>query len=331
MTYIIISKEETPICLSRYSEDAHESIFGFNINKELIQNFTFQCEITYSNDVQTYFNTILNKDVIEIENGYLFYSFNYQLSYTHFMTQTTPKLLEYMNNYSNYKLLIPKKYYNNLYKDIIKYSNIDINNIILLESDTKYYIKDCVRGIQYCTHHGNNYTNEHISIYKLLNKNISNNIIPYNFKKIYIKRDGNANNTNNNMECGIYRYIINEEELIIQLKEKGYEIITLGDKSLEEKVKILMNAEYIISQLGANCMNFIFLKNIKNILILSNTEPICHDYFVSISKIVNNIEYNDKLLLFNSIKEKCDPKNSTNSPFYVDVNMVLNYVNTIFL
>ena len=33
----------------------------------------------------------------------------------------------------------------------------------------------------------------------------------------------------------------------------------------------------------------------------------------------------------NSIKEKCDPKNSTNSPFYVDVNMVLNYVNTIFL
>jgi hypothetical protein len=90
-----------------------------------------------------------------------------------------------------------------------------------------------------------------------------------------------------------------------------------------------MNAETIISQLGANCMNFIFLKNIKNLLILSNTEPICYDYFVSLSKIVNTIEYNSTLLEFNSIKEKCDPKNSTNSPFYVDINMVLNYINSI--
>lgn len=331
MAYIIITNNETPIYLPYYNQNAHESVFAFDKdNKQFIQNFSFQCEITYDNNVNTYFNNILNKDIIEIENGYLFYSFNYQLSYAHFMTQTAPKIIEYINEYNNYKLLIPKKYYNNLYKDIIKYSNIDISNVILLESDVQYYVKNLSRGTHYISPNGSNYDINLIKLYKLLNTSIqSNSIIPYCFKKIYIKRDHKIDSTNNNLECGIYRYIINEEELIKQLKEKGYEIITLGDKSLEEKFKLLINAETIISQLGANCMNFIFLKNIKNLLLLSNTEPICNDYYISLSKEVNNINYNTKLFEFIPNREKCDPKNSTNSPFYVDINMIMNYVNSI--
>jgi capsular polysaccharide biosynthesis protein len=285
--------------------------------------------MTYSNIIQSYLNNILNDNIIEIDNGYLFYSFNYQLSYTHFMVQTAPKIMKYINEYSNYKLLIPKKYYNNLYKDIIKYTNIDTNNIILLNSDTNYFIKNFIEGPSFISPNGNNFTEDLVELYKLFNKNISLNIIPYDYKKIYLKKDHKVCTENNNIECGIFRYIINEEELIEKLKEKGYLIITLGDKTLEEKFRILRNAETIITQLGANCMNFIFLNKIKNILLLSNTEPICHDYYISLSKTVNNIEFNSRLLQFQSIKDKCDPKNSTNSPFTADINMILNYANTI--
>ena len=329
MGYIIVTNDETPIHLPAYNQEAKESVFIFNNEKQFIQNMTFQCDILYSNKIQSYLNNILNNNFVEIEYGYLFYSFNYQLSYAHFMTQTTPKIINYIKEHSNYKLLIPKKYYNNLYKDIIKYTNIDTNNIILLDSDTNYFIKNFIKGPSFISPNGNNFTEDLLQVYKLFNKNISLNIIPYDYKKIYIKRDHKICNENNNMECGIFRYIINEEELIEKLKDKGYLIISLGDKTLEEKFRILRNTETIITQLGANCMNFIFLNKIKNILVLSNTEPICYDYYTSLSKTINNIEFNTTLLQFQSIKEKCDPKNSTNSPFAVDINMILNYVNTI--
>ena len=132
------------------SEKNIETIFGLDENDKLIQHFTFDVHLDVNNEI---FENKIKKcylnDIKYIENGFLFYSFSYQVAFCHYMTQTVPKLYEYLElqNYINYKLLIPKNTYNNLCKDILQCVNI--NNIEIMEDNTIYIIENFVKSNKY--------------------------------------------------------------------------------------------------------------------------------------------------------------------------------------
>jgi len=75
-------------------------------------------------------------------------------------------------------------------------------------------------------------------------------------KKFYINRK----------DATAIRYIINEEEVVFNLKNMGYESLTLSDYSFTEQIKLFNNAEYIAGLHGAGFANMIFCKPNTKIL-----------------------------------------------------------------
>jgi len=306
-----------------HTEENIETIFGLDEKNSILQNFTFQTNIQICsselNNTIDYCN--LHNNIKYLENGFLFYSFRYQISFVHFMTQTLPKLYEYVNLYSHCKLLIPKHEYNELYKEILTIFNIQ--NYELLEDKTIYIVNDFKSSNLYDAP-PNKPILPHFWVYKKIREtlNIKNNIMePY--KKIYLKRNNIPDINFGNSETGIKRQILNENELIKMLIINGFEIITLGTKTFMEKSQLLENSKIIVTPLGANCFNFIFSNAPKNILILSNDRNFGETYYKDICSELNNKHINQKTLRYSSLTN--DPLNYWNSSFNVDINEV--YIN----
>ena len=215
------------------NEEISETIFGLDDNDNIIENITFNCniipDVSSFEEIKKYIYD--NDRIINIDNGYLFYSFAYQKSFCHFLTQTVPKLWEYSNHYDDYKLLIPIHSYNNLCKDILQLYGINENNIILLDDKYIYNINRFIITKKYEAP-PSNFTEDHLNTYHRIRENININVNISPYRKIYLKRDGVPDKNYGNDETGIIRKIINENELIYNLESRGFEIITLGNKSI---------------------------------------------------------------------------------------------------
>ena len=303
-----------------------ETIFGLDEQNNIIQGFTFQTHVTivYKHNFDENVN---NSKKIFLENGFLFYSFRYQISFAHYMTQTVPKLYEYINNYSNYKLLIPNSSYNKLCKDILQNLNINTENIIVLQDKTMYIVNDYITSKLYNSP-PDNFTSNHLWIYHKIREplNIIKNNQPY--KKIYIKRDGISNSDFGNSETGIKRQIINENELIERLIKMDFQIVHLGDKLLSEKKHILENSKILITALGANCLNIIFSNAPKNMIILSNNQNFGYEYYINLCQALNNEKINPVLFKYSSLYNN-DNLNQWNGSFCVDIDKLCDYVKSI--
>jgi capsular polysaccharide biosynthesis protein len=316
---IVSISEGIPITYNT-SEINIETIFGLDENDKLIQHFTFDVHLDVNNEI---FENKIKKcylnDIKYIENGFLFYSFSYQVAFCHYMTQTVPKLYEYLElqNYINYKLLIPKNTYNNLCKDILQCMNI--NNIEIMEDNTIYIIDNFVKSNKYLAP-PDNYSASHLYVYKKIRESLYIHPNSDAYKKIYIKRDGKPNIDYGNNETGIKRQLLNEEELIENLLKMDFQIITLGNKSLFEKKILLEDSKIIITPLGANCMNFIFSNAPKNILLLSNNENFGEEYYINLCSELNNEIINYKILRYSSILS--DSLNKWNASFSVNIEEI---------
>ena len=169
------------------------------------------------------------KNFVNIEKGFLFYSFIFQKAYGHFIGQTLPKLLDYLeickNTEENIPLIIPKVFYNVITKNILEL--LKIENIIILEDKTIYNINKLITIPHYSTV-PDIATNRHIEIYNLIRTKIKITNTNEKKRKVYLKRDGFKSIEYGNDETGIYREIKNEDELIEKLSSLGFEIITLG-------------------------------------------------------------------------------------------------------
>lgn len=252
-----------------HNESHLEYIFGIDDNFNIIQNITFDTNIHL--DINKFNEIVKNYKIKTIDKGYLFYSFAYEISFGHYIGQTVPKLYEYLELYRDHKLLIPKNRYNNLCKNILNLLKIDRSHIEIIEDGYIYDIKNYIPTTRYhCA--PTPYSPTHIELYKKIREPllITENTSPS--RNVYLKRDGKPCITFGNSETGILRQIMNENELITKLQSIGFEIITLGDKYIEEKAALLNNINTLITPLGANCINLIFCNSPKHIIYLSNTE-----------------------------------------------------------
>jgi capsular polysaccharide biosynthesis protein len=208
-------------------------------------------------------------------------------------------------------------------KDVL--TLLGINNILLIEDHTIYniaqfadrnYLKDA------CLH----LDPTRYSIFNLLRQklNITQNTNPH--RKIYLKKDGIANADFGNSETGILRKILNEDALIEQLKKEGFEIIHLGDKLLQEKKALLENAQIIITQLGANCMNLLFTNAPKHLLFLSNASAFGNNFFCSVPKIYNTTPVQTNTLIYPNDPVHFDPLNGANAAFTVSIGDIMKHI-----
>lgn len=297
----------------------------FNTCKIFASPFTYNKE-KYDKEIEKITN------IVNIEKGFLFYSFIYQKAFGHFIGQTLPKILDYLeickNVDKNIPLIIPKIFYNIITKNILELLNIE--NIIILEDKTIYTINNLITIPHYTTV-PDPPTNKHIEIYNLIrehlninNKNENENKNKNIKRKIYLKRDNFKSTEYGNDETGIYRQIVNEAELIDVLVDKGFEIITLGNSNIIEKSNLLSNTEIVVTPLGSNCFNFIFSNAPTTIIYVSNQEQFGDDYFTNLINTLNNTNIKSHTLRFESLRHLCDPLNGCNSPYYVDIQQITN-------
>lgn len=121
-----------------------EFVFKLNQDNTFENGFTFGRSFSI-NDIDKFNNSVKNANQINIDNGFLFYSYGYQSNYGHYMTQNVPKLIDYLINYSSYKLLIPIYFYNLLTKDILSVCKINPDNIYVLEDSVIYNVNNLVK------------------------------------------------------------------------------------------------------------------------------------------------------------------------------------------
>ena len=301
-----------------------ELLFAFDENNNFIQKFTYQVDI-FSDKISKMLDNTKETIIID-EDSFLYYGFWFQVSFSHYMSQTLPKLLYYNKNDL---LVIPRSTYTMLCREILNTLGIKEDKIFILEDNVKYIFKNLKTSHHEYHGPGGTIYPDMFSICSLLRENLNISQNSNKYRKVYLKRDGVPNEKFGNMEIGHYRKITNESELISYLESFGFEIINLGDKNFSEKVKLLKDINILITPLGANCMNLIFSNCPNNILMLSNDRPIGPDYFINLCSTLNNSSINNKILTYPSINSNEDPKNSTNSPYTVDINDIKKYLESI--
>ena len=311
------------------NESNKEVIFFFDRDKNFIQKTTYPVDI-YSSKIE---NILKNTDhLVYIEKEcFFYYSFYFQVSYAHYLTQCVPKLKYYMDNI-NKLLVIPRSTYTNFTKDIFNILGISDNKILILEDNIEYVFKN----ISTVEHSGSEWDGvggqinyDGVEVYKKIRSSLKLNVNEIPHRKIYLKRDGKPNTLYGNGEVGIFRKIDNEDKLISFLIDQDFEIIELGSKSIKEKCYELRDIHTIITQIGANFMNLIFCNSVKNILLLSNDFPLGCDYYFGLIDVLNPIFTNKQIFTHPSSQYGVDPKNITNSPFEVDLHRIKIYLQSL--
>lgn len=311
------------------NESNKEIVFFFDENKNYIQKTTYPVEIHFDN-VNNILDNIKEKIYIK-EKCFFYYSFYYQVSYAHYLTQCVPKLKYYMNDMSR-TLVIPKSTYNKFCKDILSILNIPEEKILVLDDNIEYVFDD-IFTVEHIGSQWNGVGGEinldGIDVYKKIRTSLRLECNTNPYRKVYLKRDGKSNSSYGNGEVGIFRKIDNEDELITLLIDQGFEIIELGTKTIKEKTNDLRDIHTLVTQIGANLMNLIFCNSLKNLLLLSNEYPLGSEYYCGLIDYLNPILANKKIFTYSSSSCGADPKNITNNPFVVDIHRIKNYLQTL--
>jgi capsular polysaccharide biosynthesis protein len=325
---LFISKE--PITTIFYNgEENTESVFAIDNNNLHIQEFAhpwpFKVNIpAFQEEIKS---CLVSSEIEYIDKGYLFYTHSYEKSYTHYLTQTVPRLTDFMKNYYGYELLVPEMSYNDFSKELFECAGIPEDTIRILRAGHVYIIKDFQRGKYYLAP-PDPFTEDHLWIYEHIRKSLS--ITSTGGKRcIYIKRDGIANTKYGNSETGILRKAINEDDLIRELETSGFEIITLGNRSIREKAELLRGCEVICAPWGANCMNLIFASAPKHFILFGNDRIFTKTYFSDLCEMLNRQSILLKVFMYPCISNLEDKKNIWNYGFEVNVDEICSYLRTL--
>lgn len=233
-------------------------------------------------DDNLYFDKIITNQNNLINDYVYFFIYNFD-NYYHFLYDTLPYLYHYQFlkiHHPNLKLLInyPNKNMINFYKfniDILtKFVSIDD---LLIHDQNNIYTKIFIGNS--LTHGGLSNMKPRNEVYELFNNMITstifnNDIIDKykNYRKIYISRRTWINNDVSNIGTNYTtrRKMMNEDELVKMLSEKGFIEIFTENLSIDEKMFIFNNAEIIIGSIGGGMANLLFSKpTTKSIIIVS--------------------------------------------------------------
>lgn len=121
------------------------------------------------------------------------------------------------------------------------------------------------------------------------------------FKKIFIKRKGSEKIKGNLSDgnSGKRRQIVNEDEISLLAKKKGFKVISMEDYTIKEKIKIFYNANIILGANGGG-MTFLFMSQpgTRYIEIVSKNNHQWIDHYKQISRL-----FKIKFFRFSDVKK----------------------------
>jgi len=157
---------------------------------------------------------------------------------------------------------------------IIEYLNLlgFKQDIILSNKYNKIKVKKYIQStIRFHQVEFSNQDKWHINLYPQSTfdflREISTPIVENLPKKVYISREDAS------------RKVLNEEELINIIKEKGYEKIVLSKKSVAYQIALFRNMTHLITPHGAALSNTIFSNNLKIIELFPKTRSLDYAYY----------------------------------------------------
>ena len=212
-----------------------------------------------------------------IDKGF-FFSSNGEHMYHHFFYNVLTKLYYKKKKFNKYKLLMFSNTYDK-FKNIL--IDLNISNILILDENKKYFIKDLVVIKNVC----NTKTfskNSFDYLYNLISRQLKTyNKNQINYKKVFISRDDVKNDK---------RSIINKNELHTLLYLNGFQKLELSNYNITSQKEIFENAQIIVSEHGSSGANF-FFSNPKTTIIILQPNSTAFNIHSRIS-IFNNIKVN---------------------------------------
>ena len=302
-------------------------------------------ESFYDNNIYEDEITAINNKKIINENVFFFiYNFD---NYYHFLYDTLPYLYTYFElkkKHNDLKLLVnyPNKDKNEFYKfntDFL-YKLVDQKDIIIHKKNNIYkniFISTSL------THGGLSNKpprKEIFEIYKKLKTNINIDNIQEkykNMKNIYISRRTwlNEDKSNIGTDYTSRRKMVNETELVEELKKYKFEEIFAENLNSDEKIYLFSNAEKIVGSIGGGMANLLYSnKNTKSYIIVS-------PYFLDINyRFKYSLDNTDIQYFDNTEVVKKDNSNYSNyvrvkiinkeSLYYNKIGEIIDFENNLY-
>ncbi|ULY68555.1 hypothetical protein [Chlorella virus XW01] len=254
-----------------------------------------------------YVDNIISLKVIVINYEPLFFFIYNTDNYFHYIYDTLPYLISYLElkkEIPNLKLLMqyPNEQKNSMYNFVLEFLeilNINKKDIVMVNDYTIY--KEIYISTSYTHDFDSNLPprNEIYDLYQLIVKNVKNSDKFYNTpKKIYVSRRTWLHNDFSNIGTNYTtrRRLVNEDELVEKLTLKGYQEVFTEKLSTIEKILYFANATHVVGAIGGGISNVLFSpKDTKLEALVSPTFLDVNKRFKYSLDIVNvNYNFNSK-------------------------------------
>lgn len=222
-----------------------------NLSRPNLTNF-FRNNPTYNREL---LQTFLDKyTVINCPDEYFFFTIDFHMNFHHCIVEMIGQLYYYeklSRNNKNIKILVKN---NNFVIEYLKMLNfVNPENIVILQEDKLYYFDQIyLSKIKVKTK---------VMIKHMLDVNkfiiYKNPLETQYYKKIFIFRDNDK------------RKLVNSEEIISIAKKYDFYIYSPENDNLENQMKLILNCEILLCELGAGCCNMFFTNPKCLIIIMS--------------------------------------------------------------
>lgn len=192
------------------------------------------------------------------------------MNYYHFIYDTLPYLWAYINYCQDFKLVMSGKILPFVKESL---ELLGINNICIHNENNVYENVYLSNSLTFDNLPNDPPRKEIFEIYDILIKNalkLKTDI--KTFEKVYISRRTHLNPKNENIGTNYTtrRKLVNEDNLVKKLKEKGFTEIFGENLSFTEKIVLFNNAKVVIGSIGGSITNCIFCNKDTKVLCLVN-------------------------------------------------------------
>lgn len=214
-------------------------------------------------DINEFISYIEYQKNIKYSNPVFFFCFNFS-NYYHFIYDTIPYIISYRKlklSEPKLKLLVPDLNFKKFVKETFEILNLSEDDFLELDKNTiyeRFYFSDSF------THGDNSNLPPHILLRDLYDEMVNTaklkiGDLKYS-NKIYISRRTwvNKDLTNIGTNYTTRRKMLNEDELVSELNNNGFEEIFTENLSMVDKIILFNNATNIIGPIGGGLCNCVF-------------------------------------------------------------------------
>lgn len=205
------------------------------------------------------------KDILQIEKNPVFFCVYNVENYYHFLYDTLPYLISFKHLkrlVPNLKLLVNsrKQPLNRFVTEFFALLGISQRDLVFFDANTLYRVMYVSSSYTHGGLSNQPPRKEIYDLYKMLAGSIKNNL-PLS-KKIYISRRSDKHGMYDNIGTNYTtrRQLVNEDELVYFLQDKGYVEVFTELLTTEEKIALFKDCSHVVGPIGGGICNVLFSK-----------------------------------------------------------------------